>query len=429
MSDTSNPVHQINFKKSGSPPSRFSGVGVQCPLFRLVYILFIVFLFFHIRLIDNIHLGYFILMLLFPVAFYFRRVTFRLNIFDLFFLIVTGTSLAAYTQYGYDLESIRLVIMMISYYFGYWSLKSVIFRYDDIVKKSTILFFVLYYLRNIIFYKDFIMLFSGGRASIVQTFHSTANGGMNIECTILAFIAMLQTRKNYFYFSFINALFFSTIFGSRVGLILTLMALVFWVYKGKTINYKNIVKLAVIFSLVLSILVFLSTFLPKGNAISRFNNNNIEQELYYGNKGIGRIGFLLGSFVLLEKNIFGYGSTNSVRVMSEVTGINHLENNVHNIFLQFLLDGGIQSLIIFMIIFFLITRYLIKDKFLFPPLRIAFSYLVIGLLQFTGYDLIGWFFLGTSYGYIRSQSYLFNRPCIKHRNLDKKFTLTETAYT
>ena len=416
-----------NLLKNFNLQDRFSDVAVECPLFRFVYILFIVFMFFQISVIDNIHLAYFILMLFFPIAFYFRRLTFRLNIFDLFFLIVTGTSLAAYTKYGFDFESVRLFIMIISYYFGYWTLKSVIGRYDDIIKKTTILFFVLYYLRNVIFYKDFIMLFSGGRLSIVQTFHSIANGGLNIECTILAFIVMLQTRKNYFYFSFINALFFSTIFGSRVGLLLTLMALVFWVYKGKTINYKNVAKMIALFSLVLSILIFSSTFLPKGNALSRFSNNSIEQELYYGNKGIGRIGFFLGSIVLLEKNLFGYGTTNSVSVMSEVTGIDHLENNVHNIFLQFLLDGGIQSFVVFLLIFFMVTKNLIKDKFLFPPLRVAFSYLVIGLLQFTGYDLIGWFFLGTSYSYIQSRSFSFNHLWITPKIYNQNFTLVATT--
>ena len=402
-----NHIHKVQIKdckRSGrlwiKSPQNF----VQCPLFALVYILFLVFLFFQISIFGKLHLAYFILIVFFPITLYFRRATCRLNIFNLFFLILAGTSLAAYFKYGFGFESIRVVVMIISFYFGCWSIKSVAAQYDNIIKMSTIVFFVLYYFRNVIFYNDLIRLFSEGReSSVVSTFHCIANGGLNIECTILAFIAMLQTKRSYFYFSFVNAFLMSMIFGSRVGLILCLMALAFWAINGKKINSKSIAKIASVFLVVLSIAILASMFFPKQNAFSRFSQRAIDAEVKYGDLGIGRLGFYFGSIILLKENIFGYGATNSVRIMTDMTGVKHIENNIHNIYLQILLDGGLQSLIMLIIIFLFITKRLIKNKFLFPPLRVAFSYLVIGFLQFTGYDLLGWFFIGTSYGYLQSQ--------------------------
>jgi len=209
---------------------------------------------------------------------------------------------------------------------------------------------------------------------------------------------MLQTDRKYFWFSFFNALLFSLLWGSRAGFILTVLALLFWILRGRGVNLKTFLVSVGMFLFLVVVSLVLSTFLPPDNALNRFFN--LQKEIEYGEQGIGRLGFYFGAVPMLKDNIFGYGVGNAVRIMGSYTGIQYKENNVHNIYLQYLLDGGIQSLILALFLHFKLLFFLLKDRFSFPPLRVAYSYLLIGFIQFTGYDMLGWFFVGYSYAYI-----------------------------
>jgi hypothetical protein len=373
-----------------------------------IYVLFsilLTFLFFKIRFYDNIHIGYLLVptYILLSIIVRFKILNlFKINLFNIFFLTIITTSFVAYHFYGFDKSILSIFGILTGFYLGYISYKYTINHLDKFIKYTTLLFFLMFYIRNTFFYKDVLNLIFKGRAFVSDNFYFITNGGHNIECTVLAFVTMLQANKFLFWFSFFHALIFSLVWGSRAGLLLTIFALIYRYISTHDIKFVTIIKITLSLITLLFILFLLSQYLPENNALSRFFS--IQKEFEYGEEGIGRIGFYLGSIYLLQDNIFGYGVANAVRIMSEYTGILYKENNVHNIYLQYLLDGGIQSFILSVLIFLYISYNISKDKFRFPPLRIAFSYLLIGIIQFTGYDLLGWFFIGYSYAYIKKRA-------------------------
>ncbi|RLJ70438.1 O-antigen ligase-like membrane protein [Hydrogenivirga caldilitoris] len=365
----------------------------------IFYSILLMFLFFKLRIYENVHIGYFLVPVYVLLGFKVSKPLVKLNLFNIFFLTIIVTSIIAYFTYGFDKSIVGIFAILAGFYVGYFSYKYTISNLDKFIKYTTLLFFLLFYIRNIIYYKDVSNLIFKGRAYVSDSFYFITNGGHNIECTVLAFITMLQKNKFLFWFSFFHVLFFSLVWGSRAGLLLTIFALIYRYIATHDIKFITFVKITFSFIILSFILFLLAQNLPENNALNRFFS--IEKEFEYGEEGIGRIGFYLGSIYLLQDNIFGYGVANAVRIMSECTGIMYKENNVHNIYLQYLLDGGIQSFILSVLIFLYISHYTYKDRFRFPPLRIAFSYLLIGIIQFTGYDLLGWFFIGYSYAYIK----------------------------
>ena len=93
---------------------------------------------------------------------------------------------------------------------------------------------------------------------------------------------------------------------------------------------------------------------------------------------------------------FGYGVGNGVPLMEEISGLTFVENNVHNIYLQFLLEGGIQSLLLFL---FMVGHILIRpaEGQQRNIKAFLFLYLMLALIEFSGYEAYFWFFVGMFY--------------------------------
>ena len=176
---------------------------------------------------------------------------------------------------------------------------------------------------------------------------------------------------------------------SRVGIILFLLVLTFRVYKHLSTTKFILTMLA----LLISVPVTLSIFSPK--TVERFTN--VTQEIEYGEQGVGRIGFYIGAQELLSKNVIGFGVGNSLAQMSNTTGITYKENNVHNIYLQILLDFGIISFagLLFFSVWLIkkSTDINISNNYIV----LAAAYLIIGFIQFTGLDALGWLCIGIAY--------------------------------
>jgi len=101
----------------------------------------------------------------------------------------------------------------------------------------------------------------------------------------------------------------------------------------------------------------------------------------------------------LHKNLLGYGIGNGVPVMEKLSGIAFVENNVHNVYLQFLLEGGVQSLAAYLI---MIVAILFK-RATTPMQRnvkaYLICYLVLSTIQFNGSEAYLWFFIGAFFAF------------------------------
>ena len=85
--------------------------------------------------------------------------------------------------------------------------------------------------------------------------------------------------------------------------------------------------------------------------------------------------------------------------MEKLSGITFVENNVHNVYLQFLLEGGVQSLAAYLL---MIGAMLLK-RVTTPMQRnikaYLICYLVLSTIQFNGSEAYLWFFVGAFFAF------------------------------
>jgi len=366
-------------------------------LFILIVVFFIL-LFIQVDSgIKGLKLYYFFLPLFFIMSLFAGIHKFVLfNKMSIYFFILALINLFAYSINGINIDSIRYLFMTMSFFTGLYLYKYII-RYEDlIIKIVTNVYLGILVLRILIFFEDTKNLILYGRHHLSANYIFLTVGTLNIEVTFMAFMVMLQKKQNMFYLMAAIAFFYSYFYESRSGILLLFLAFIMNYYRRLKFSHF-LVGLSLVLLLILG---FVSSD-SENPLIHRFTN--IQQEVEFGGEGVGRLGFYYGAYDILQDNIFGYGIGNSLIAMSNKTGISYRENNVHNIYLQNLLDNGFIAWILLLLITFYILKNALQDKFSFVGLRIATAYLIIGLVEFTGYDVVGWLFIGLSYIYIEDK--------------------------
>jgi O-antigen ligase len=71
-----------------------------------------------------------------------------------------------------------------------------------------------------------------------------------------------------------------------------------------------------------------------------------------------------------------------------------VENNVHNVYLQFLLEGGVQSLAAYLAMIAAILAKKVATPMQRNVKAFLLCYLVLSFIQFNGYEAYLWFFIG-----------------------------------
>jgi O-antigen ligase len=254
-------------------------------------------------------------------------------------------------------------------------------------------------IRFIIYFQEFILsLLSGNRHYLrIQNVPFFAAGGWNLEVTLLGFLSLLFLNKKLGYLLLFACILLTIVYQSRVGLIVALFSLILIFITKKQETSNLISKISLISILIISALLFFlfaSEIEAVNNLIVRIFDFNTEIQFFQNEQGRLTL-YFYGIKAWLE-NIFGYGVGNAIPVISEISNLTFRENNLHNMYLQNLLEGGIQSFILFFYIFLLILYKQIRNNFSNPFGRLALAYFILGFVQYTGYDVIGWFFLGLS---------------------------------
>ena len=133
---------------------------------------------------------------------------------------------------------------------------------------------------------------------------------------------------------------------------------------------------------------------------------NLQAETQLEHKNVGRLALWTNAGVALKQNLLGYGVGNGVPIMEQISGLKFVENNVHNIYLQFLLEGGLQSALLFL----LMCAHILFSKTEGQNTNVkAFLllYLMLACIEFSGYEAYFWFFVGMFYA----------RQEVRHRRL------------
>ena len=116
----------------------------------------------------------------------------------------------------------------------------------------------------------------------------------------------------------------------------------------------------------------------------------------------GRRGIWMGSIeAFYDAPVLGYGAGNAMDAVRAVTGYPYHEDNVHNYPLQVLLDFGLVGLAVFAVV---VVRFLVlgvRARFRSPFAAFVALYLVGGMIQFKGGELLVGFALAglVAFGY------------------------------
>ena len=259
-------------------------------------------------------------------------------------------------------------------------------EWKEIIKSVAILALICVYLNALINRNIIIAFLKNPYGHPVYKF--IFGGGANLETTWIGLFGLFfkDEKKGYIYIFLCSII--SAILASRVGIIIDIIAFCFITFgknsdskiKSKKIWYGMLI-------LILSAIIILKTGIMN-YLIVRLEN--------IGRDTGSTARLLMWKYVFeaFLKNPLGYGLGNSIKAINTVSTTYIGEGNIHNLYFQMLLDGGILGLIWYLAI---IIKFVQKEFFNIwkkPVVMYIITYFVLGLVQFRGGDALLFFFVG-----------------------------------
>lgn len=300
-------------------------------------------------------------------------------------ILLYGLSIVSY---GFRLNSLQYIFMVMAFYLGgIYSITSVISDRENIYKLVAFIVVLYLFTRNIYFYDKLEIIYSRSRLEGLSN-PFIAMGGRNIESTLLAILSILLINQKSWYFLLIMiATITSLLIESRAGILSCLLSVILYLIY----HSKNKLSKGMIFSLLslgcISILQL--AYLTSFDVFTRFD---LTDEINFFNEEVGRLFIWSITLDTIISNPAGVGIGNGIAYLESFYGFPIRENNVHNIYLQWMLELGILGLL-----FLIYTlKLIVKDFFLksTPENSLCLFYLTIGLIQFTGFEPYIFFFIG-----------------------------------
>jgi O-antigen ligase len=219
-------------------------------------------------------------------------------------------------------------------------------------------------------------------------------GGLNLEATWIAMLTVFFIDSKYFLFMLSGSLFVSSAYISRIGIILNVIIFIFWIIKRfrkrmSLPSFYTLLPLVVALLVVIIVVVSLQFNIP---VVNRF--------LAYGNEpgSLGRLEILRYVYAGIAKSDFlGFGPGNTMEQLT-LLGMSSHNNNVHNYYIQVILDFGILGLIGYLA---LMSHYLMSRKIILEFKLFVILYLVASFVQFRGAEPLFWFVF--VYGYVTTK--------------------------
>ena len=366
---------------------------------KAVATLLLVFLFVQIPLTQNTddktHINvYHILLLTLPFLYVPSLKHFRVNMATIFIVVLTLTTIFAAPAYGAGLRSTQLVFVVMAFFMGSMYGR----KFDDqdwtkifsIVFVCTVIFVIL---RDIAFAGQLAAIYT--RTGYAENMLYLSTGGRNIEASLLVMLSILLLGTRFYFPSVMLALLTSGMMQSRAGLIGTAISL--WIFLWRTRKTKlYYLNLALGMALLVLVAALIFTSVVDIPVLDRFN---LKSETALEENGVGRLVLWHYAGVALHKNLLGYGIGNGVPVMEKLSGIDFVENNVHNVYLQFLLEGGVQSLVAYLIMIVAILAKRATTRIQRNVKAYLICYLVLSTIQFNGSEAYLWFFIGAFFAF------------------------------
>jgi O-antigen ligase len=323
------------------------------------------------------------LVLWMPLAWCLRTLPWTVHVF---FITVGISTAAAFSTYGFSGRAILIPYALFIACLGASAVQRL--GRETVLKVICHVFTTLHFIiaMRVMFYlatAGDVPRAPGGRPDLLFFY----TGGNNLEASWLAISVVLFSRSKLFLPLTLNAAFVAVVYGSRTGLLLTVASVGFVLFTS-----PGRVKWMLRGVGLVSVGIVLLMFTELGESmLERFEDIGDSEE--YGSSS--RLDMWATAIEAIQRNPFGYGIGNSQHEISarQSMGIDHV-TNVHNVFLQMALDGGIQTLIAWLLVICQMFNRAWKrqsDHFVSGFLII---YLCGSMVQFTGYETFAWLMLG-----------------------------------
>ncbi|AMM52356.1 hypothetical protein TH61_15780 [Rufibacter sp. DG15C] len=311
-----------------------------------------------------------------------------------FCIWVILSSLALYVVYGFN-------SMIINYLFAFYCLiiggliGSQLTKEEvvSVFRKVSLLVFAIIAVKLFYYQEEVVRFLKApiGHPNIETLF----GGGVNLEATWVAFHLgfFVKNRKLLFYLLVLFSLGLSILYASRVGVILSL--LVFLLRFMSAIPSKVERRYLVTGIGILFLLVLVSVDLGKVSqqiyGLKRFADFGSSQDA-----GMSGRKAMWEHFpaAMAQSHYLGYGAGNAMLGLENVSGIDFSEQNVHNYYLQVLLEFGLLGLPLYLVIVFQLLRRIHWAKLADPLAIILLCYFISSLIQFRGAESMIWLYMG-----------------------------------
>lgn len=225
-------------------------------------------------------------------------------------------------------------------------------------------------------------------------------GGPNLEATWVALAGALFVGTRLFLPYSITSLAIAVLYASRAGVVVAFLVLggggLYYLF---SLKLTPAVRVLIIGTLCAGVAVLLGSLVMSTHdapvaayMVDRFSSIGDEPG------SVSRLHLWAGGIQVFQRYPLGVGQGNAVLEIEHELGTNLPEDNLHNLFLQHLVESGIQGLLVYLILCGMTIVRLVRSRFRDPLLLYACAYMVVGSIQFRGAEAIFWFIYSLGMG-------------------------------
>lgn len=218
-------------------------------------------------------------------------------------------------------------------------------------------------------------------------------GGANLEATWVALATIFFIGSAWFLPYALLAAGISMLYASRVGVVIVVLALLIAAVRLAVSRREagaargNALKMVAVLAVIggLSVVAVAQYGDGLSYVAQRFQNIGDEPG------SLGRLTLWRGGAAVFVRHPFGVGQGNALPALEHEIGATVPENNLHNLYLQHLVETGVPGLAVYLAFGFITWWRFARGRYQDPLLAYVLCYLVISSIQFSGGDPIVWF--------------------------------------
>lgn len=266
----------------------------------------------------------------------------------------------------------------------------------DIVSGAASILMIVILIKNLIYYQGFLDYLRKERMAHPWGVKMIIGGGANIESSWLGLLAFFFCRSRWKWLYAGANLMLSFLYGSRAGMLIAAAAILWLLLPQFKRLKERKVRITVLVLCAALVAALWGSGLLESLVLRSLNR------FLHGMEDAGNAGRIrMWSYALETSKAypFGCGVGNCMKALSDVAGFAYGEDNIHNVYLQNLIDcgwlGGAAYLALVVRFFWMEKKKLLNDPFV----AALFTYCGASLLQFRGGDTLAFLLLGMYLAY------------------------------